>query len=108
EPESGERAIAFPVDLLEIGVEVLRGHAGPSVGGGPGIVLAQHVVGDAEDVEPGASVEIHELGKRQFAVAPRRVSVELAQESRRPGSHLAVSVPAASGCRRYRTVKIGL
>ena len=38
------------------------------------------MVGDREDVEAVASVEIDELGKRQLSVAPARVRVELAEK----------------------------
>jgi hypothetical protein len=37
------------------------------------------VVGHAEDVESGSSVEIDQLAWRELAVAPRGVSVELAK-----------------------------
>jgi hypothetical protein len=49
------------------------------VHGGPGIVAAQDVVGHAEDVEARTPVELDQLRERQLAVAPGRVSVELAQ-----------------------------
>src|SRR5262249_41647568 len=50
------------------------------------------VVGDGEDVEAGATVEVGELADRQRAVAPRRVGVELAEQRRELRSHLTHSV----------------
>ena len=42
--------------------------------------VAQRVICDAEDVEPTVAVEVDKLAKRQAAVAPRRVRVELAEQ----------------------------
>ena len=47
------------------------------------------VVGGAENVEPGTAVEIDKLLERQVAVAPGRVSMQLAEQA-----HPEVSVPA--------------
>jgi hypothetical protein len=45
------------------------------------------VVGDAQDVESAASMEIDELGDREHAVAPARVGVELAEERAEASPH---------------------
>ncbi len=44
------------------------------------IVCAIGVVGDAQDVEAGRSVEVDDLANREVAVAPRRVCVELREQ----------------------------
>src|SRR6185436_15500952 len=53
----------------------------------PRIVGAHDVIRDAEDVEPAAPVEVDELGDGQFAVAPPRVRVELAEQRTQTSSH---------------------
>ena len=54
------------------------------------------MVGDAEGVEACCTVEIDQFAKRELPVAPRRVSVKLAEEEGRIRTHLAVSVPGVS------------
>ena len=54
------------------GVALLRDH----------LAAADHVVGDAEDVESATSVQVDDLVERQVAVAPCRVGMELAQKRR--------------------------
>jgi hypothetical protein len=46
----------------------------------PRVGAAQDVVGDAEDVEARAAVEVDELAERELPVAPGGVRVELAEE----------------------------
>jgi hypothetical protein len=53
---------------------------GRRIGCQPRVVAARNVVGDAEDVEAGASVEVDELADAQGAVAPVRMRVELAEQ----------------------------
>jgi hypothetical protein len=59
--ERRERSGPLSLDLTEVRVEVLGVHARPSVASRPRIVLAQDVVGHAQDVESGRSVEIDQL-----------------------------------------------
>ena len=49
---------------------------------GDHLAAADHVVGDAEDVEPATAVQIDDLIEREEAVAPCRVGMELAEERR--------------------------
>jgi hypothetical protein len=46
------------------------------------------VVSDTEDIEARAAVEIDQLAKRKLPVAPRCVSVKLAEEERRTHTQL--------------------
>ena len=83
----GARGLAL--DLGEVERErhlVDRAEAEPFLHA-PGIVRAHDVVGDAEDVEAGSSVEIDELGDGELAVAPARVGVELAEQWSEASSH---------------------
>jgi hypothetical protein len=58
-------------DRREVGgVALLRDH----------LAAGNHVVGDAEDVEAATAVQVDDLLKRQVAVAPCRVGVELAEK----------------------------
>jgi hypothetical protein len=87
-----ERAALLALDLGAVLVEPLLVDARSAVLRRPRVVGAQHVIGDAEDVEAGAAVEVDELRHRQLAVAPRGVSVELTEEGRRAGTHLERSL----------------
>src|SRR5207249_2880240 len=58
---------------------VNRVAGGAPVAQRPGVVAAQDVVGDAEDIEAGRSVEVDQRSERKLAVAPGRVGVELAE-----------------------------
>ena len=49
---------------------------------GDHLAAADHVVGDAEDVESATAVQVDDLLERQVAVAPCRVGMELAQKRR--------------------------
>jgi hypothetical protein len=73
------------LDRTEVGGEVGRVDVRPPVTGG--------MVGDAEDVEAVASVEIDELGERQGSVAPVRVRVQLAQQWAGSDRHSAIVPP---------------
>jgi hypothetical protein len=66
------------------------------------------VVGDAEDVEAGRSVEVDHRPERELAVAPGRVGVELAEERARALRAFTASVPAGCDPVGERAVKIGL
>src|SRR5919201_830381 len=85
QPVSAARALRLAVELVEICV--------PAVGVDGGrhrIVGPPRVIGNAEHVESLPAVEVDELAYRQRAVAPRRMSVELAEEER----------PMRPACRR--------
>jgi hypothetical protein len=77
-PVDGPRPLGFPVDrshvLGERRLVDTRGLRAPRV------VAPQNVIGDAEDVEPGAAVEVDEIPQGELAVAPRRVRVQLAEQ----------------------------
>src|SRR5688572_19311485 len=66
--------------------------------GAPRVVAPQDVIGDAEDVEPGAAVEVDELPEGQLAVAPSRVGVELAEQ--RPRRRLVHEASVRRGGRQ--------
>ena len=82
-----EGAGALALDLREVGADVRSIDAGAPVPERPGIVGAQDVVGDAEDVEAGRSVEVDHRPERELAVAPGRVGVELAEQRARAFAH---------------------
>jgi hypothetical protein len=64
----------------------------------PRIVAAQDVIGDAEDIETGCSVQVDDRSERKRAVAPSRVGVELAEQGARSSAHtLRVCPPPAAG-----------
>ena len=88
-------ALGLRLDLCEV-VGVVRGMDASErcVVGQPRIVAAVDVVGDAEDVEAVASVQVDELGQRERAVAPPRVGVELAEQRLDLAAHRASSVAA--------------
>src|SRR5689334_6865296 len=68
-----ERARPLALDLRAVVVEPLFVDARASVQRRPRVVAAQHVVGDAEDVEPRAAVEVDYLRYRKLTVTPRGV-----------------------------------
>jgi hypothetical protein len=80
----------FCLDLEEIGAVVVDVNVTwAGVGLKPGVVGAHAVVGDAEDIEPAPPVQVDELWKRELAVAPRRVRVQLAEQRLDSPAHLA-------------------
>jgi len=97
-----ERARPLALDLRAVFVEPLFVDARASVQRRPRVVGAQHVVGDAEDVEPRAAVEVDYLRYRKLTVAPRGVSVELTEEGRRASTHLVHSVRTSLCQKRTR------
>ena len=110
EAREHEQVVVPPCSLRlrgELGkvVGVVRGPdaARRRVGREPRIVAAVDVVGDAEHVEPVASVEVDELGHGQCAVAPPRVRVELAEQRLDLPAHpIAVSVhPGGAWAERW-------
>jgi hypothetical protein len=86
-PVGRERADALALDLREVGVDVGRIDAGAPVPERPRIVAAQDVVGDAENIEAGRSVEVDHPSERKLAVAPRRVRVQFAEQGARAFAH---------------------
>jgi len=101
QPVRRQCASPLALDLCAVLVEPVFVDARSSVQGRPRVVRAQHVVGDAENVEAGSAVEVDQLRHRQLAVAPRRVSVELTEESRASRTHLDRSL--RTGLWRKRT-----
>ena len=79
EPVGRERAEALALDFGEVGAGGGGIHARAPVPERPRIVAAQDVVGDAENIEAGRSVEVDHRCERKLAVAPSRVRVELAE-----------------------------
>jgi hypothetical protein len=77
-------------DLFAIGGEGLAVDARTLVLGGPGIVRAHDVIGHAEDVEAGGSVEVDQLRERELAVAPSRVRRRLPSSKPRRSSTVRV------------------
>ena len=62
----------------------------------PGIVGADGVIGDAENVEASAAVEVDELAHGEAAVTPRRVRMQLAEERLDSVPHRASLCPPPS------------
>ena len=84
DPRKHQQVVERPCAL---GLGVDRGEVrgeGPFVdarlGHAPGVVGADDVIGDTENVEAVAAVEIDELAEPKLAIAPRRMGVELAQQ----------------------------
>jgi len=87
----GSGALGLTLDLFQVvgvvgGGECLRSRR-----------VAHDVVGDRKHVEAGGAVEVDELGRREYAVAPGRVRVELAEE------RLGHLLPASALRRRFRS-----
>src|SRR5262249_23933742 len=82
EPRQNQEVVERPSSfgMLLDRSEVLGEALGTNAEVHPRIVLGVRVVGYAEDIESGDAVQIDQLAQRKLAVAPRRVSVKLAEE----------------------------
>ena len=84
DPREHQQVVERPC-ALGLGVDrgEVRGEApfvDARLGHAPGVVRADDVIGDAENVEAVAAVEIDELAEPKLPIAPRRMGVELAKQ----------------------------
>jgi hypothetical protein len=96
EPVGRERAGALALDLRKIGADVGGVDARAPVLERPRVGAAEDVVGDAENVEGGRSIQVDHRRERKLAVAPSRMRVELAEQGARAFAHSPPVCPRAA------------